>query len=80
MRKCIIAVVVIVACLLPYTIIFGQSNPDDSVIATLTRKLLAQEQRIAQQDFVINKMSEVIQASTDSTLVGKLKTMGIQIQ
>ena len=81
MRKCLIGIAVIVAVLLSLTIAWGQAqNPDDSVIAQLTRKLLAQEQRIAQQDFVINKMSEIIQASTDSTLVGKLKAMGIQIQ
>lgn len=81
MRKVLIALSIIVACLLPITIVFGQSqNPDDSVIATLIRKLLAQEQRIAQQDFVISKMSDVIQASSDTTLVGKLKAMGIQIQ
>ena len=80
MRKWIIAVFVIVACLLPYTIIFGQTNPDDSVIATLTRKLLAQETRIAQQDYVIQKMSDVILTSTDTTLVQKLKAFNIKVQ
>lgn len=80
-RKILLVVFVVISCLLPITIIFGQTqNPDDSVIATLTRKLLAQETRIARQDFMIDKMGEVIQASTDTTLVGKLKAFGIKVQ
>ena len=83
MRKFLIVVAVIVAVLLPLTIVWGQS--DRELKAQLYDALVvicgeAPVTHVQKQAFIIDEMRKAISASPDTAMVGKLAKVGIKLQ
>jgi len=83
MRRLLIGIAVIVAVLLPLTIVWGQS--DRELKAQLYDALVvicgeAPVEHVQKQKFIIDEMRKAIVASPDTAMVGKLEKVGIKLQ
>lgn len=83
MRKVLIGIAIIIATLLPLTIVWGQS--DRELKAQLYDALVlicgeAPVEHVQKQKFIIEEMRKAIVASSDTTLVEKLGKVGIKLQ